>query len=81
MARARFDEGEFLEIFVDVPLALAEARDVKGLYRKARAGQIPNFTGIDSPYEAPENAEIHLDAGSHSPEKLAALVLEKLGLA
>ena len=80
MARARFEEGEFLEIFVDVPLALAEERDVKGLYRKARAGQIPNFTGIDSPYEAPEHAEVHLDAGSHSPEKLAAVVLEKLGL-
>ena len=80
MARARFEEGEFLEIFVDVPLALAEERDVKGLYRKARAGQIPNFTGIDSPYEAPEHAEVHLDAGSHSPEKLAAVVLERLGL-
>ena len=80
MARARFEEGEFLEIFVDVPLALAEERDVKGLYRKARAAQIPNFTGIDSPYEAPEHAEVHLDAGSHSPEKLAAVVLEKLGL-
>jgi bifunctional enzyme CysN/CysC len=80
MARARFEEGEFLEIFVDVPLALAEARDVKGLYRKARAGQIPNFTGIDSPYETPEHAEVHLDAGNESPEKLAGQVLEKLGL-
>ncbi len=54
MARERFGEGEFVEVFVDVPLAVAEARDVKGLYAKARAGQIPNFTGIDSPYEAPE---------------------------
>ena len=80
MARARFEEGEFLEIFVDVPLALAEQRDVKGLYRKARAGQIPNFTGIDSPYEVPEHAELRLDAGGDSPEKLAAQVLEKLGL-
>ena len=80
MARARFEEGEFLEIFVDVPLALAEQRDVKGLYRKARAGQIPNFTGIDSPYEIPEHAELRLDAGGDSPEKLAAQVLEKLGL-
>ena len=80
MARALFEEGEFLEIFVDVPLALAEQRDVKGLYRKARAGQIPNFTGIDSPYEAPEQAEIHLDAGADSPEKLAGQVLESLGL-
>ena len=81
MARSRFEDGEFIEIFVDVPLALAEERDVKGLYRKARAGQIPNFTGIDSPYEVPEHAEVHLDAGSHTPEKLAAVVLEKLGLA
>jgi bifunctional enzyme CysN/CysC len=81
MARSRFEDGEFIEVFVDVPLALAEERDVKGLYRKARAGQIPNFTGIDSPYEVPEHAEVHLDAGSHSPEKLAAVVLEKLGLA
>lgn len=80
MARARFEDGEFIEIFVDVPLALAEQRDVKGLYRKARAGQIPNFTGIDSPYEVPEHAELRLDAGSDSPEKLAAQVLEKLGL-
>ena len=80
MARALFEEGEFLEIFVDVPLQVAEQRDVKGLYRKARAGQIPNFTGIDSPYEVPQHAEVHLDAGGESPEKLAAQVLEKLGL-
>ncbi len=81
MARARFEPGEFLEIFVDVPLALAEERDVKGLYRKARAGEIPNFTGIDSPYERPEHAELRLDAGSETPEKLAAEVLKALGLA
>ncbi len=81
MARARFEPGEFVEIFVDVPLALAEQRDVKGLYRKARAGQIPNFTGIDSPYESPEHPELRLDAGNESPEKLAAQVLQVLGLA
>ena len=80
MARARFEEGEFLEIFVDVPLQVAEQRDAKGLYRKARAGEIPNFTGIDSPYEVPEHAELHLPAGIESPETLAAQVLEKLGL-
>ncbi len=80
MARARFDAGEFLEIFVDVPLQVAEQRDAKGLYRKARAGEIPNFTGIDSPYEVPEHAELHLLAGIESPETLAAQVLEKLGL-
>jgi len=81
MARERFGDDEFLEIFVDVPLALAEERDVKGLYKKARAGQIPNFTGIDSPYEAPEHPDLRLDAGTESPERLAQRVLEKLGLA
>ena len=80
MARARFDAGEFVEVFVDVPLAVAEARDVKGLYRKARAGLIPNFTGIDSPYEAPEHPELHLDAGAGDPEAMALLVLAHLGL-
>lgn len=71
MARELFAEGEFIEVFVDVPLEVAEARDVKGLYRKARAGQIPNFTGIDSPYEAPENPELHLYADG---EALDAMV-------
>nr|WP_196249655.1 sulfate adenylyltransferase subunit CysN [Xanthomonas vasicola] len=80
LARERFDQGEFVEVFVDVPLAVAEARDVKGLYRKARAGQIPNFTGIDSPYEAPETPEIHLHADGENVEVLARHVLEFLGL-
>ncbi|OOX20495.1 adenylyltransferase [Xanthomonas campestris pv. azadirachtae] len=80
LARERFDQGEFLEVFVDVPLAVAEARDVKGLYRKARAGQIPNFTGIDSPYEAPQTPEIHLHADGENVEALAHHVLEYLGL-
>lgn len=80
MARARFGQDEFVEIFVDVPLAVAEQRDVKGLYRKARAGEIPNFTGIDSPYEVPESPELHLDAGAHSPEELALQVLQALDL-
>ncbi|APP75093.1 sulfate adenylyltransferase subunit CysN [Xanthomonas vesicatoria] len=80
LARERFDQGEFVEVFVDVPLAVAEARDVKGLYRKARAGQIPNFTGIDSPYEAPETPEIHLHADGENVEALARHVLEFLGL-
>jgi bifunctional enzyme CysN/CysC len=71
MARERFGEGEFIEVFVDVPLEVAESRDVKGLYRKARAGQIPNFTGIDSPYEAPEDPELHLYADG---ETLDAMV-------
>jgi len=79
MARERFAQGEFLEVFVDVPLAVAEARDAKGLYRKARAGLIPNFTGIDSPYEAPERPELHLDATA-APEVLADRVLQALAL-
>jgi bifunctional enzyme CysN/CysC len=80
MARERFAEGEFVEVFVDVPLEVAEARDVKGLYRKARAGQIPNFTGIDSPYEVPEQPELHLRADRDTPETMARLVLDALGL-
>ena len=60
MARALFEDGEFIEIFVDTPLDVAESRDPKGLYKKARTGEIPNFTGISSPYEAPEIPEVHL---------------------
>ncbi|MFC6841927.1 sulfate adenylyltransferase subunit CysN [Xanthomonas theicola] len=80
MARERFAESDFVEVFVDVPLHVAEARDVKGLYAKARAGQIPNFTGIDSPYEAPERPELHLRADGDNAETLAAQVLALLGL-
>ncbi|WIH06966.1 sulfate adenylyltransferase subunit CysN [Xanthomonas translucens pv. graminis] len=75
MARERFAAGEFVEVFVDVPLHVAEARDVKGLYAKARAGQIPNFTGIDSPYEAPQQPELHLHADGENAQALAAQVL------
>ena len=78
MARERFADGEFIEVFVDVPLEVAEARDVKGLYRKARAGLIPNFTGIDSPYEAPEQPEVHLQAATTSPEAMVAQVLQAM---
>ena len=78
MARERFEDGEFIEVFVDVPLAVAEARDVKGLYRKARAGQIPNFTGIDSPYEAPEAPELHLRADTDSVPVMVEQVLQAL---
>ena len=78
MARDLFDDGEFVEVFVDTPLAVAEQRDVKGLYAKARAGQIRNFTGIDSPYEAPEHPEIHLRAGSASAEAMADEVVRFL---
>ena len=78
MARELFATGEFLEVYVDVPLEVAESRDVKGLYAKARQGQIRNFTGIDSPYEAPEAAELHLDAASHAPEELAEQVVQAI---
>ncbi|RRN58968.1 sulfate adenylyltransferase subunit CysN [Pseudoxanthomonas sp. SGNA-20] len=80
MARERFAPGEFIEVFVDVPLEVAEARDVKGLYRKARAGLIPNFTGIDSPYEPPEAPEVHLHADREDPQALVARVLAALDL-
>ena len=60
LVRSLLGEGEFVEVFVDVPLAICEERDPKGLYKKARAGEITNFTGIDSAYEAPEQPEIHL---------------------
>ena len=78
MARDLFEPGEFVEVFVDTPLAVAEERDVKGLYAKARAGRIPNFTGIDSPYEAPENAELVLDTVHEAPEVLAEKVIARL---
>ena len=75
MARDRVEAGEFCEIFVDTPLAVAESRDAKGLYKKARAGEIKNFTGIDSPYEAPEKPEIHLHMEDMSAEQAAAQVI------
>ncbi|QSX78378.1 sulfate adenylyltransferase subunit CysN [Agrilutibacter solisilvae] len=78
MARALFDVDEFIEVFVSTPLEVAEGRDVKGLYAKARAGSIPNFTGIDSPYEVPERAELVLDTVEQTPEALAQLVIDRL---
>jgi bifunctional enzyme CysN/CysC len=78
MVRRMIPEGEFFEIFVDTPLADAEKRDVKGLYAKARAGELKNFTGIDSPYEAPENAEIVIDTTAMSADEAAELIVEKL---
>jgi len=75
MARDLLEAGEFIEIHVATPLEVAESRDPKGLYKKARAGEIPNFTGIDSPYEAPENAELVLDTHSEAAEVLAEKVL------
>jgi bifunctional enzyme CysN/CysC len=75
MARELLGEGEFIEIHVATPLAVVEKRDVKGLYAKARAGEIKNFTGIDSPYEAPETPELTLDTTSQTPEALAEQVV------
>ena len=76
--RAAMGEGDFIEVFVDAPLEVCEARDPKGLYKKARAGEIKGFTGIDDPYEAPEKPELVLDAASKSAEALADEVIEFL---
>lgn len=78
LARELFAPGDFIEVFVDTPLEICEQRDAKGLYRKARAGEIPHFTGISSPYEAPEAPEVHLAAGEESIERLSRQVIERL---
>jgi bifunctional enzyme CysN/CysC len=78
MARGLLGEGEFIEVFVDTPLHVAEQRDVKGLYQKARRGELKNFTGIDSPYERPENAALVVDTTRTTPEQAATQVLELL---
>ena len=72
------EEGEFLEVFVNTFLEVCESRDPKGLYKKARAGEISDFAGISSPYETPENPELMLDANSQSPNVLAEQVLQAL---
>jgi len=77
-ARARIGKERFFEVFVDTPLDLCERRDPKGLYRRARAGEIRGFTGIDAPYEAPTRADVHLPGGEESPAQLAARVLVAL---
>ena len=78
MVRQMLPEGEFVEVFVDTPLSEAEKRDVKGLYAKARSGQLKNFTGIDSPYEPPEDAEIRIDTTSLTPEEAADRIVDYL---
>ena len=78
MVRQMLPAGEFVEVFVDTALEEAERRDVKGLYAKARGGQLKNFTGIDSPYEAPESPEIHIDTARMSPEQAADMIVEYL---
>jgi bifunctional enzyme CysN/CysC len=78
MVRSMLPEGEFIEIFVDTPLEVAEARDVKGLYKKARAGALKNFTGIDSPYEAPLNAEIRVNTVEMTPAEAAEYIVRQI---
>jgi bifunctional enzyme CysN/CysC len=80
MARSMFEEGEFVEIYVDTPLEIAESRDPKGLYKKARKGQLPNFTGIDSPYEAPKNPDLHVSTENESVEAIVKHLLSQLKL-
>ena len=75
LARERLAEGEFIEVFVDTPIEVAEQRDPKGLYKKARQGELKNFTGIDSPYERPENPEIRIDSTVTSAEEAADIVV------
>ncbi|MGB8330686.1 MAG: adenylyl-sulfate kinase [Polyangiales bacterium] len=76
--RALMGPGEFVEVFVDTPLEICEARDPKGLYKKARAGEISNFTGLDAPYEAPEAPEIHLRTANLTVDAAAARVISYL---
>ncbi len=78
MVRRMMPEGEFIEIFVDTPLGEAEKRDTKGLYAKARAGELKNFTGIDSPYEAPEAPEMRIDTTAMTAEEAADLIVAEL---
>jgi bifunctional enzyme CysN/CysC len=76
MARDIIGDDSFIEVFIDAPLDVAESRDVKGLYKKARAGEIPNFTGIGSPYEAPENADLTLKTAEQDAITLSAKLVE-----
>ena len=77
-ARSLVGPGEFCEVFLDVPLSVAEQRDPKGLYRKARRHELTNFTGIDSPYERPEQPELRIDGATTTPEAAADLVIARL---
>ena len=78
MVRELFEDGEFTEIFVDTPLEVAERRDPKGLYKKARRGEILNFTGIDSPYDAPVAPELRIDTSKQSVEEAVDEVMKFL---
>jgi len=81
MARHLVADGEFIEVFVDTPLAVAETRDTKGLYKKVRRGELQHFTGIDSPYEAPENADIRIDTTVTTPDEAVELIIARLASA
>jgi bifunctional enzyme CysN/CysC len=78
LVRDMMKEGEFLEIYIDTPLQVAERRDVKGLYKKARSGQLVNFTGVDSPYEPPLSPELHINTTAMTPGQAASLIVDKL---
>ncbi|WP_354623209.1 adenylyl-sulfate kinase [Psychromonas sp. MME2] len=78
MVRKQLPEGQFIEVFIDTPLAVCESRDPKGLYKKARAGEIKNFTGIDSAYQAPVNAEVHVQTADKSIQACAQQVIDYL---
>jgi bifunctional enzyme CysN/CysC len=78
MAREKVSSGEFIEIYIDTALAIAEERDVKGLYKKARRGEIADFTGISSPYEAPDHAEVVVETRSNTPEQSAEGIVNYL---
>lgn len=78
LARALFAPGEFIEVFIDTPLAVAERRDPKGLYAKARRGQLKDFSGIDSPYEAPEQPDMAIDTTVLSAQQSATLIVDRL---
>jgi bifunctional enzyme CysN/CysC len=78
LARSLMKEGEFIEVFVDAPLEVCETRDPKGLYRKARRHEIENFTGIGSPYEPPEHAEVRLESAKLSAEQAVEVLLSYL---
>ena len=79
-ARALFEDGEFVEVFADAPLEECEKRDPKGLYKKARAGEIKEFTGIDSPYEAPANAEVVINTAEHDIGECVRQLIAKIGV-
>jgi bifunctional enzyme CysN/CysC len=78
VARNLLADDEFFEVFIDTPIAVAEDRDPKGLYKKARRGELKNFTGVDSPYEAPENPDVHIDTTRTTPEEAAELIIAHL---